>query len=212
MLISDLGAPAYEGLWTGTTAWDGVAVTHALRDFAKLLTYANPDRDSLDWAAATQRVIDGEAAFTVMGDWALVAFDEANKKAGTDFTTFPVPGTDGVFDLLADTFTLPTGAPHPAGTRAWLETVASTAGQTTFSRAKGSIPARTDVTQAPFEPYQRDAMTAFVTDILVPSLAHGTAAPTGVLAAMSAATQSFTTGSTSIAQFQSALTIAAAGS
>ncbi len=75
------------------------------------MSYTNTDRDGLDWPEATQMVIDGNAAFNVMGDWAVAAFEEQGKTLGTDFTAFPVPGTDGVFDFLADSFTLPVGAP-----------------------------------------------------------------------------------------------------
>lgn len=107
VLLADLGAQAYSGLWDGTTDWQGADVAAALEDFETLLSYTNTDRDGLDWPDATQQVIDGQAAFNVMGDWAVAAFDEAGKEAGTDFIYFPVPGTDGVFNFLADSFTLP---------------------------------------------------------------------------------------------------------
>jgi len=209
VLLADLGAPAYDGLWDGSTPWDGAPVTRALQDFATLLTFTNTDRDSLDWSASTQRVIDGTSAFTVMGDWALVAFDDAQRTQGLDYSTFPVPGTAGVFDLLADTFTLSTGAPDPAAAKSWLATVSSTTGQTSFSIAKGSIPARSDISATFFSPYQRDAMVSFVSDTLVPSLAHGAAAPLAVVNAISTATQAFTGGSTTVAQLQAALVAAA---
>src|SRR5690606_39567991 len=89
--------------------------------FERVMSFTNSDRDGLDWPDATQRVMDGEAAFTVMGDWALAAFTEAGKVEGTDLTYFPVPGTHGAFDFLADSFTLPVGAPNPEGARAWLD-------------------------------------------------------------------------------------------
>ena len=79
-----------------------------------------------------------------MGDWAEAAFEEAGKKAPADYVYLPAPGTDGVFDFLADSFTLPVGAPHPAGAKAWLKTVGSLDGQVAFNKAKGSIPARKD--------------------------------------------------------------------
>src|SRR5690606_7412206 len=102
VLLADLGPEGYTGLWDGTTQWQGPEVTASLKNFEKLMTYTNTDRDTLDWPDATQQVIDGEAAFNVMGDWAVAAFEEAGKTAGIDFIHFPVPGTDSVFDFLAD--------------------------------------------------------------------------------------------------------------
>jgi len=209
VLMSDLGADAYRGLWTGTTDWAGPAVGAALADFATLLGFTNADRDALDWPAATQRVIDGSAGFTVMGDWAVAAFEEQGKLEGTDFGYFPVPGTAEMFGFLADSFTLPVGAQNPAGAKAWLATVGSLEGQTAFNRAKGSIPARSDADPADFSAYQRASIEAFGRDAIVPSLAHGAAASIAVLDAISAATGQFTSGASDLATYQAALVAAA---
>lgn len=209
VLMSDLGAVGYSGLWDGTTDWNGPAVTAGLADFQKLMSYTNVDRDGLDWSDATQRVIDGKAAFNVMGDWAAADFEGAHKVAGTDYIYFPVPGSASMFGFLADSFTLPVGAPNPAGAKDWLETVSSLTGQTAFNRAKGSIPARTDANPADFSAYQQSAIKAFGEDTIVPSLAHGAAASITVLTAISAATKAFTTGGSDLAMYQSALAAAA---
>ncbi len=211
VLLADLGAEGYSGLWDGSTDWNGSDVTAALEDFEKLMSYTNTDRDGLDWPDATQQVIDGQAAFNVMGDWAVAAFEDAGLEGGTDFLYFPVPGTDGVFDFLADSFTLPVGAPHPGGAEAWLETVGSLEGQVAFNKAKGSIPARTDADPAEFSEYQQSAIESFGQDTIVSSLAHGAAAPIATLNAVSDAVSKFTTGASDIATFQSELA-AAAGS
>jgi glucose/mannose transport system substrate-binding protein len=209
ILLSDLGADGYNGLWDGSTDWSSPEVTDALADFEKLISYTNEDRDGLDWPDATQQVIDGNAAFNVMGDWAVAAFEEQGKTLGTDFTAAPVPGTDGVFDFLADSFTLPVGAPHPDGAKAWLETVGSLEGQVAFNKAKGSIPARNDAKPEDFSAYQQSAMTSFGQDTIVSSLAHGAAAPTAWANAISDATSKFTTGGGDLAGFQADLVSAA---
>jgi len=208
VLMSDLGAAGYAGLWDGTTDWTSTEVTAALTDFQKLMTYTNTDRDQLDWPDATQRVITGQAAYTVMGDWAVAAFEDQHKVAGTDYVWFPVPGSVAMFGFLADSFTLPVGAPNPAGAEDWLETVSSLEGQTAFNQAKGSIPARTDADPADFSPYQQATMAAFGRDTIVPSLAHGAAASNSVLMAISSATETFTTGGSSLTTFQAALAAA----
>jgi glucose/mannose transport system substrate-binding protein len=209
VLLADLGADGYTGLWDGSTKWDSSEVTAALTDFQKLMSYTNEDRDGLDWPDATQQIIDGTAAFNVMGDWAEAAFEEAGKKSPADYVYMPTPGTDGVFDFLADSFTLPVGAPHPAGAKAWLKTIGSLDGQVAFNKAKGSIPARNDANPADFSEYQQSAIESFGKDTIVSSLAHGAAVPVATLNAISDATSKFTTGGSDLAQFQSDL--AAAG-
>jgi glucose/mannose transport system substrate-binding protein len=211
VLLASLGAEAYNGLWDGSTDWEGAEVTTALENFETIMGYTNDDRDGLDWPEATQMVIDGGAAFNVMGDWAVAAFEEQDKALGTDFTAAPVPGTDGVFDFLADSFTLPVGAPNPDGSRAWLETVGSLEGQVAFNQAKGSIPARTDADPADFSEYQQTAIESFANDTIVSSLAHGAATPIATLNAVSDATSKFTTGASDLAGFQSELAAAVQG-
>ncbi|MBD5785936.1 carbohydrate ABC transporter substrate-binding protein [Cellulosimicrobium terreum] len=211
VLIADLGAEGYSGLWDGSTDWSSPEVTAALEDFEKLMSYTNTDRDGLDWPEATQMVIDGTAGYNVMGDWAVAAFEEQDKALGDDFVAFPVPGNDGVFDFLADSFTLPVGAPHPDGAKAWLETVGSLEGQVAFNKAKGSIPARTDAEPGDFSEYQQGAMESFTSDTIVSSLAHGAAAPVATLNAISDATSKFTTGASDVATYQSELAAAVQG-
>ena len=182
-------------------------MTDALETFEKLMSFTNGDRDGLDWPEATQLVIDGAAAYNVMGDWAVAAFEEQEVE---DFTYFPVPGTDGMFGFLADSFTMPVGAPHPEGAEAWLETVGSLEGQTAFNQAKGSIPARTDADPEDFSEYQQTAIASYGEDTIVPSLAHGAASSISVLNGISDATSKFTTGSSDLETYQSEIAAAAA--
>ncbi len=212
VLLADLGPEAYEGLWSGDTDWTGSDVTESLEHFETLMSFTNDDRDGLDWPDATQQVIDGSAAFNVMGDWAEASFQEAGAESPADYVYFPVPGTDGVFDFLADSFTLPVGAPHPEGAKAWLETVSSADGQAAFNKAKGSIPARTDADTSDFGDYQQTAIESFESDTIVSSLAHGAAPPVAVLHTMTDATSKFTSGARDLATFQEELAAAAADS
>lgn len=191
VLLSDLGADAYNGLWDGSTDWSGTEVSDALDDYSTLLGFTNSDRQSLDWPDATQLVIDGDAAFNIMGDWAEAAFASQDKTLGTDYLAFPVPGTDGVFDFLADSFTKPVNGPNPEGTDAWLKTVASAEGQEAFNKAKGSIPANLEADTSDFGDYQQQAIQSWENDEIVSSLAHGAAAPISWLTDVTAAVAKF---------------------
>lgn len=176
VLIADLGADGYSGLWTGDTPWDSAGVEMAVDHYGQLLGFVNSDFAGLEWDAATQIVIDGNAGYNVMGDWAEAAFVQAGKTYGTDYTTWATPGTDGVFDFLADSFTLTVGAPHEQATMDWLTTISSADGQKAFNIAKGSIPARTDAVASDYPAYQQTAIKSFAEDTVVSSLAHGAAA------------------------------------
>lgn len=208
VLISDLGPEAYSGLWTGDTDWASAEVTAAIEDYKTLLSFANTDRSGLDWPDAAKYVTDGKAAYTVMGDWTAGAFKDQGLVDGEDYTWFPVPGQDGVFDFLADSFTLPVGAPNEAGAKAWLGTVGSAEGQEAFNTAKGSIPVRTDADPKAYDEYQQAAIEAFAQDEIVPSLAHGAAAPVAWLTEISSAVGQFG-GSGDVAGFQESLVTAA---
>lgn len=194
VLMADLGTDAYNGLWTGETDWDSSEVADSLENFADLMEFTNTDRDGLDWPEATQMVIDGEAAYNVMGDWAVALFEENEVERGSGFIDFPVPGTENQFGFLADSFTLPDGAPHPDGAKAWLETIGSLDGQVAFNKAKGSIPARTDADPADFSEYQQTAIESYASDDITPSLAHGAATSVTVLNAVEGAVSKFTSG------------------
>jgi len=202
VLLSRLGPQAYAGLWDGTTDPTSGAVASALVDFGRLMRYTNADRDALDWQDAAQLVLDGEAAFTVMGDWAEVPFEARNPGS---VVWWPVPGTDDVFDLVMDAFTLPVGARHPEEATAWLRTLASPQAQVTFANAKGALPARTDVSSGALARYQREAQASFVSDTLVPSVAHGAAISPQSLAALTVAVSGFTRNTLSNVDLQAVL-------
>ena len=208
ILLSELGADAYNGLWDGSTDWGGADVNAALTKFGQIVEWSNTDRDGLDWEPALQKVMAGEAAYNVMGDWAVAAYDAQDMTAPEDYAYWPVPGTDGVFNFLADSFTMPKGAAHPGGTKAWLETISSAEGQLAFNKVKGSIPARTDIEASEFPAYQQSAMEDFSSDTIVSSLAHGAAAPVAVLNSVNQAVVKFSQGASDVDTLQSELVAA----
>lgn len=209
VLLSDLGPDGYQGLWDGKTDWKSGEVAKALGDYQKLLGYTNEDRSSLDWPDATQQVIDGKAAYNVMGDWAEASFQEAGKKFGTDYQAFPVPGTKGTFDFLADSFTLPVKGKNPDATKDWLKTVGSAEGQKAFNQAKGSIPPRTDANPSDYGAYQQTALTSWKEDTVVSSLAHGAAVPVNWLNDITTAVSKFSSNPSDVKGLQDALAKAA---
>ncbi len=204
ILLSELGADGYKGLWTGSTSWTDPKVTAALDVFKKYVSYANADHDALSWAAATQLLIDGKAAFNIMGDWANGQFIAANF---TDYGWAPVPGTKGVFDGLSDSFALPAKAPDKENALLWLDLAGSKAAQEAFNKAKGSICARTDCDYSSFNAYLQSSAADWKTDAIVPSVVHGAAAGPNYLKAYNDAVALFATNGDATA-FQNAMAAA----
>lgn len=213
VLLSSLGAEKYNGLWDGSTDWTSDEVGKALANYDKIFQLAKRTNGYLsgqDWEVAMGPIADGQAAYNVMGDWAIAFFDSKKMKYGDDYIAFPVPGTDGVFDFLADSFTLPKGAKNADGSKAWLHTISSVEGQVAFNKVKGSIPSRTDVDPGEFNAYQQDAIKAFASDTIVSSLAHGAAAPLSVSEAMKTTMGKYAQGAADLEKFQAELAEAAA--
>ena len=179
VLLGTLGPEAYRGLWTGATDWNSPEVTAALDTFARMLDYVNEDHAALSWDQAAQLVADGDAAMTIMGDWAQGYFTSIGQTVDVDYGWAPAPGTAGTFMMLSDSFGLPQGAPHRDNAIAWLTLAGSQEGQDAFNPLKGSIPARTDGDRALYDIYLQSAMDDFGSNEIVPSLPHGAAAAEG---------------------------------
>jgi len=178
-IIASEGIDFYEDWVNGkvTSATDS-KLLDALTKFSKYLSYVNTDHAALTWDQATARVIKGEAAFNVMGDWANGEFFVANKVYGTDYGTFPVPGTAGFYGLVIDCFQHPKGVKHPENSLKWLRVVGSKEGQDAFNPIKGSISARTDSDTTKYGAYQKAAIADFkAATHMFPSVAHGSGAP-----------------------------------
>jgi glucose/mannose transport system substrate-binding protein len=194
VLLGELGADAYNGLWDGTTDWESTEVIAALDKFTEVLEHSNIDSAAADWQPAIDPIIEGDAAYNVMGDWADTYYRiEKELEWETGYNATTSPGTDGIFNFLSDSFTLPVGAPHRDTAIAWLKLAGSQEGQDTFNPIKGSIPARTDGDASlytgylamPFEDWT-DASTT-----IVGSLAHGVVADNAWKAEIDSAVQEF---------------------
>jgi glucose/mannose transport system substrate-binding protein len=173
VLASVLGPNGYKGLWTGRTPWTDPKVTDALNTFKRLMTYANTDYAALTWSDAAQYLVDGKGAMHIMGDWTDGWFTSKNY---TGYGWAPVPGSQGTFDALSDSFAAAKGAKDQANLMAWLKLAGSQAGQEAFNPKKGSICARTDCDPKLFNAYLQSAMKDWSANAIVPSVAHGAAA------------------------------------
>jgi glucose/mannose transport system substrate-binding protein len=203
-LIAELGADGYNGLWDGTTDPKGTAVGRALARFEEYLDYAGPEDEwPDDWEAVGSMLVNGQAAFAIIGD-SMIRYFEANgftPGADNDWVWAPAPGSAGVFAMSASGFALATGTYRSEVTEDWLAAVASQAGQLGVARALGGPPARSDLDLAGLDPYRRTAARALATQPVIMSLADKT---DGRFSALNEVMSSFASGSSDLAALRTA--------
>ncbi|CQR45943.1 putative sugar-binding periplasmic protein precursor [Paraliobacillus sp. PM-2] len=194
ILLGVLEPEDYTALFNGEIPFDDEGVVEAAEIFKKTLDYVNEDHASRNWQDASQLVGNGEAAMINMGDWAKGYFsNDLNLETNEDFGYFPNPETVGEFVIITDTFGLPKGIDNEEETKEFLAVLGSVEGQDVFNPLKGSIPARLDADPSKYDQYGKDTMEDFSEAKLVPTLAHGSAAPEGFLTKVNQAVNIFVT-------------------
>lgn len=180
--LASLGADNWDALWAGKLAFDSPEGIKAWELFGKVLAFTNEDASSLSWQQATDMVVDGRAAFNIMGDWAAGYLNTTKKlEPGSGFGWSASPDTAGHFIFLADSFGLPNGSPNRENALAWLALLGSREGSDAFNPLKGSISARTDSDLSKYNDYGKSAAADFGKDRIVGSLAHGVSANEGFM-------------------------------
>ena len=131
-----------------------------------------------EWNLASAMVINGEAAFQIMGDWAKGEFTSAGKEPGVDFLCFRVPGSENSVTVLSDWFVMFAVDESKRGAQAEMaRDILSPGFQVAFNTVKGSAPARTDVDDSAFDVCGKKAIAdiqrASPEGGVVGSFAHG---------------------------------------
>jgi glucose/mannose transport system substrate-binding protein len=147
----------------------------------KLRGYVDPGFSGRDWNLATAMVMNGEAGFQIMGDWAKGEFLAAGKVPGKDFICAPTPGNGYSFNTDSFAFFKVSGEDRIEGQKVLASLIMSPEFQETFNLAKGSIPARTDIKLDKFDSCAlksyEDMTAAVKNNTFVPSMAHEMAVP-----------------------------------
>ena len=158
------GIASYRSLWMGaplkkddeyfTPVW---AVYEKLLDW-KNRGWINADFAEITWTDAANRLFaadETQAAFFVMGDW--VQAEIRLRNDADNVMRVPFPHADGVapvFVYTADSFPLSKSANDRDSIVELLRTMMQKDVQLAFSRAKGSIPARADLSAVEVEPFR----------------------------------------------------------
>ena len=152
---------------------------------SQLRSLVDKDFSGRDWNVASSMVISGKAAFQIMGDWAKGEFIAAKKVPGKDFLCFRVPGSQGTVSFNSDQFAMfKVGADKSAAQAKLASAIMDPAFQSAFNVVKGSVPARTDVSDAAFDECgkkgMKDLAQADAKGTLVGSVAQGHAVPASI--------------------------------
>jgi glucose/mannose transport system substrate-binding protein len=134
-----------------------------------------PEHPRLSGEVAVQRIITGEAAFCVMGDWAHGEFRLAKLRYGKDYGAIPVPTTQGMYGAAVDSFALSRNTVNPSHSVFLMKTLASREGQDAFNALKGSISPRTDADLKGYDAYQLSAIADFkAAKVIYPNIVGAT--------------------------------------
>ncbi|MFK7901518.1 MAG: ABC transporter substrate-binding protein [Nitratireductor sp.] len=145
----------------------------------KMRGFVDPNFSGRDWNLATAMVMNGEAAFQIMGDWAKGEFLAAGKAPGKDFLCASTPGEGFLYNVDSFAMFNVAGDDKKEGQDLLAKLIVGKNFQKVFNLNKGSIPARTDVALDEFD----SCATLSAADMnasnqggsLLPSYAHGMA-------------------------------------
>ena len=145
----------------------------------KLRGYVDPNFSGRDWNLATAMVMNGEAGFQIMGDWAKGEFLAAGKVPGKDFLCVSTPGDGFLYNVDSFAMFKVEGQDKQDGQALLAELIMGPTFQKTFNLNKGSIPARNDVPLDEFDDCAKlssaDMKASSDGGSLLPSYAHGMA-------------------------------------
>jgi glucose/mannose transport system substrate-binding protein len=185
--MSVLGIDGYRAAFVDLdeSVLGGADMVEAFDRMAVIRANVDDNFSGRDWNLATAMVINGEAGFQMMGDWAKGEFLNAEKVPGTDFLCFRFPGTQDQVTFNADQFMMFDQSGEVSAEQAALASaILSPSFQSAFNVVKGSVPARTDVSDEAFDDCGKQGMAdlaaAAASDNLVGSVAHGHANPASV--------------------------------
>ncbi|MGL1894634.1 MAG: ABC transporter substrate-binding protein, partial [Spirochaetaceae bacterium] len=167
------------------TALRSETMTEAFSRMEILRSFVDDNFSGRDWNLASAMVIEGQAAFQIMGDWAKGEFKNAGKVPGKDFVAFRFPGTQGSVTFNADQFVMFNVDKTQKDAQLKLaSSILAPSFQIAFNLVKGSVPARTDISDAEFDIVgkqgMKDLADASKNGTLMGSMAHGHGAPASV--------------------------------
>lgn len=171
-ILSALGVDGYWELARGNLPLSGPEMAKAF-DLVEKHIVANLDDTwtGTKWAEGVDRVMKGEVAMYIIGDWASGYMKQRGWTPGKEYDLFPVPGTEKTTIFQADVIVAVKGDQLPLAEK-FGSVVGTSDAQVAFSQKKGSLAAREDVPGEIYDAVARvefDKMVAEGNDV-VPNL------------------------------------------
>ncbi len=177
VMLGTEGQEPYEAWLNGEG--DRAALVRALEKTANIIeNYTNNDRSSISFPEANSKVINGDAAFFTMGNWAAGQYRNTDGFNYTeDWEWIAFPGTEDMYVWHLDSFLFPRDGNAPRKARTFAKFLGEKDTQVEFNNLKGSIPLRTDIdTSRLWEFLQFNVEDLNNLEKFPPTLAHGLAA------------------------------------
>ena len=176
-MLGTEGQEPYEAFLDGDG--DKQALVRALEKTQNVIeNYTNDDKSSISFPEANDKLINGNAAFFTMGNWAYGMYRNTdNFEYEEDWGWVAFPGTADMYVWHLDSFLFPRDGNAPQKARTFAKFLGTKDVQVEFNNLKGSIPLRTDVDGSRLT----DFLNLNVEDLnslekFPPTLAHGLAA------------------------------------
>ncbi len=176
-----LGAEGFRGAFVelDESVLTSDAMVAVFDQMRTLRGYVDRSFSGRDWNLATAMVMNGEAAFQIMGDWAKGEFLAAGKVPGQDFLCASTPGDGFLYNVDSFAMFNVDGEDRQAGQALLARLIVGKNFQKVFNLNKGSIPARIDVPLDEFDDCAhlsaQDMAASSDNGSLLPSYAHGMA-------------------------------------
>ena len=179
--------------------------------FRKMRGYVDRSFQGRDWNLATSMVMNGEAGFQIMGDWAKGEFTIAGKVPGVDYNCSSF-GSGYISNADGFVFFKAANAEAVKAQQAMASVIMDKGFQQSFNLAKGSIPVRTDMDLSDFDECAQksstDIKSASKNGGLQPSIIHGMAQPGSISGAVTDVVTNFFNSNQSSADAVKALAVA----
>ncbi|MBW6439793.1 ABC transporter substrate-binding protein [Actinoplanes hulinensis] len=173
VLLSTIGIQGWRNMTADRLDWRSAPVKSALSSFGDILTYADPEADTLTWDAATEKLAAGGCAFESMNDSAYGELVASGARDGKEFTSVTFPDTGDSFVAVVDVFVAATRAKNAKNALAFLSEISKPSTQIAFSQAKGSVPVLRDIDVSALPAYQQNSSKSLWTAPVLLSVAHG---------------------------------------
>jgi glucose/mannose transport system substrate-binding protein len=138
-------------------AFQSATMLEVFRTFGALRKYVDRGSPGRRWGATARSMIDGNAAFFIMGDWAKTEINATRQELGVHVGCALAPSKDAGYIMMVDgfAFSLSNDKAVQSGQRLFADVARSRDIQIELAKRLGSIPARSDVPVEGFDQCSR---------------------------------------------------------